>query len=307
MGAKGGIKRLMSKRKTEVVKANQKLLDRYIVHCKNKGLTHESIKAICNNDLRVFLKFIGDKKLSKISHHDIGDFLIYCSEERKNGVEAVSRKFSSLSQFFKVLVNQEVKGITRNPMDKLDKPKKRKKVRPYLTYEEYEKLIEHVDKNNDLRGAALISLVFSSGCRLSEVHQLNRDTLNFNTRRFKVLGKGEKERICFFSEDAKNRIIKYLNIREDNLKALFISRENRRWSKKSIQDYVKKLGIEAGIPKNVHPHLFRHGRAMYLLKQGVALEVIQRLLGHESIATTQIYAHMETDAVQKVIDAVEAA
>ncbi|MFT9498042.1 tyrosine-type recombinase/integrase [Anaerosolibacter sp.] len=297
----------MGKKKNDATKENQKLLDRYIVHCKNKGLTQESIRAICQNDLRVFLEFIGDKKLSKVTHHDIEDFLIYCSEVRKNGVEAISRKFSSISQFFKVLVNQEAKGITRNPLDKLDKPKKRKKVRPYLTYEEYEKLIEYVDEENDLRGAALISLMFSSGCRLSEIHQLNIDSLNFSTRRFKVLGKGEKERICFFSEDAKNRIQKYLDSREDVLKALFVSRENRRWSKKSIQDYVKKLGIESGIQKNVHPHLFRHGRAMYLLKQGVALEVIQRLLGHESIATTQIYAHMETDAVQKVIDAVEAA
>lgn len=284
---------------------NAKILDRYRQHCKNKGLTHESIKAACSVDIPMFLRFIGNKRLQDVTHLDIEDFMAYCADVRKNKPQSIARKYTSINSFFKAIIKQELAPVIKNPCDKVDKPKSRKKVRPYLTIDEYKKILEYVDSIGDLRGGAVISFYFSSACRLTEGWQQNRDSLNFQTRRFKVLGKGEKERTCVFSEDAMERVLRYLDSRTDDCEALFISREGTRWSKRALQKYVKDIGLKAGITKNVHPHLFRHTRAMALLKAGVQLQEIQKLLGHESIATTQVYAHCDMDDVQGTVDKID--
>lgn len=287
---------------------NKKILKRYRMYCKSSvGFTEESLKAICDNDLRLFIEFIRDKPLDQVAHEDILDFLMWCEEKRNNGDEAISRKFTSLNTFFKRLITQEVIDI-KNPLRKLEKPKVRDKQRDHITYSEYQQMLEYLDNSksqNRVRNAALIAFFFSSGCRLTEVYQQNRNNLDFETRRFKVLGKGAKERVCIFSKEAATRIRKYLMTRSDDLDALFISRQKNRLSKKAIQDAVKSIGKRAGIKKNIHPHIFRHGRAMYLLQQGANLETIQRLLGHASVSTTQIYAHMNMDDVQDKIAAID--
>lgn len=283
---------------------NQQILRRYKMHCKSKGLTEESLKAICGNDLRLFVNYIGIKSLSDVTHLDVQDFLLYCDEERGNGDEALARKFNSINVFFKTLIKQEILEV-KNPIDKLEKPKVRKKQRGYLTEIEYKQILRYLDNANNLRDAALISFFYSSGCRLSEVHQQNRSNLDFESRRFKVIGKGQKERVCIFSRDAVNRIRKYLDIRTDDNEALFMSKQGNKLAKKSIQDAVKKAGKRAKLNKNVHPHLFRHTRAMHLLQKGANLETIQRLLGHENISTTQIYAHMNMDMVQNEISVLD--
>lgn len=278
---------------------NWKMLKRYETLCRNKGLTENSIKGICRSDIPLFIGFIGDKPLQEVNHIDVENFFAYCSNERKNKAETLDRKYTSLNSFFKTMIRKEYLDM-RNPMDRIDPIKKRKKVRKHLTKEEIDMLREYV--KGDLRGAALIELYYSSGCRLSEVWQLNKYTLDYERRQFKVLGKGEKERVCIFSQDAKEKIMKYLESRQDDKDELFLSREHSRWSKKSIQDYVKKAGRAAGITKNVHPHIFRHSRAMHLLEDGVPLETIQVVLGHESITTTQVYAHTTVQRVQSMID-----
>lgn len=281
--------------------ANIKILSRYKLICNNKGLTEESIKAICKTDIPLFLKYIGDKHLEEVTNIDIEDFIDYCTTVRKNGSYALNRKFSSLNKFFETMIKKDYLYM-KNPLEKIDKIKIRKKVRGHLTEEEINILVNYIEEKKDYRGAALIALFYSSGCRLTELFQQNRNSLNLEKRQFKVLGKGQKERICIFSEDAKEKILRYLKTREDDLIPLFISREKNRWSKKSIQDYVKNISRKAGLKKNVHPHIFRHSIAMHLLQKGYPLESIQLLLGHENISTTQVYAHGNIQDIQSKID-----
>ncbi|MCT4620164.1 MAG: tyrosine-type recombinase/integrase [Marinisporobacter sp.] len=125
----------------------------------------------------------------------------------------------------------------KNPCDKVEKPKKRKKQRGYLSEEEYDQILEYLDSIGEIRNAALISFMYSSGCRLTEVYQQNRSDLNFEARRFKVLGKGAKERTCIFNSDAVERIKAYLDTRTDDKDALFLSRQGNRLSKKSYSGY----------------------------------------------------------------------
>lgn len=288
---------------SDVMNDNFKVLARYRQHCRNKGLTSESVKALCNVDIPLFLKWLGNKRVEDVTHFDIEDYLTYCADDRGNQQQTIARKYTSVNGFFKAIVKLElIEGMLKNPVDKVDKPKVRRKQRGHLTLEEYQQLLNYIDSIGDLRGGALVSFYFSSACRLTEGWQQNRDSLDYETRRFKVLGKGDKERTCVFSEDAKQRILKYLASRTDSHEALFYSRQKGRLTKRSIERYVAKAGIEAGLTKHVHPHLFRHTRAMALLRQDVPLDKIQKLLGHESIATTQIYAHTNIDDVQSVVD-----
>lgn len=270
--------------------------------CKNKGLTEETIKAF-ECDLKLFFRYIGDKSIDEISHHDIEEFLFYCQEERDNSIQAINRKFTSLNSFYKTLIKKEyINANVVNPMDRLDKPKIRKKVREYLTEEEVKIIMDYLEEIKDFRGAALVALLFSSGIRLSEVFQLKRDTLDFEKKQFVVLGKGMKQRQCIFFEDAKQKILRYLDSRDDDLEPLFLSRENNFWSKRQIQVFVKRIGEICKIDKNVHPHIFRHSCAMMLLRQNISLERISKVLGHENLTTTQIYAHSNLDDIQLDIE-----
>lgn len=282
-------------------KNNQKLLDRYLMICKNKGLTLKTIEAK-KGDLELFLKFIGDVKVEDVSHILCDDFLIHCQSERNNGSWALSRKHSSICAFYDTLIKKEYISIN-NPMFKVDKIKIRKKMKDYLTTEEVDRLFKYLEEKQDLRGLALISLLYSSACRISEVYQLDITSLDMINRKFRVIGKGEKERICFFSEYAKKNIENYLKSRTDNLKPLFISREKNRLSKKAIQVYVKNIVKEIGIDKNITPHSFRHSVLTNLRLSGAKLEDLQLLAGHASIQTTQsVYCHVGLDDVRDKFD-----
>lgn len=288
--------------KINATESNQKILERYTEICRNKGLTDKSIKAICGTDIPLFLGFINDKRLADITHNDIENFMTYCSSKRHNQPQTVARKYTSLHSFYSTIIKQDLINTAKNPVDKVEKPKVRQKVREYLTIEEYRQLLAYVDEHKDLRGSALLSFLYSSACRVSECWQQNKANLNLDKRQFKVLGKGDKERICVLSKDSVERIKKYLDSRTDDNEALFVSCLDTRWGTRSIQRYVKKLGKVVGITKNVHPHIFRHTRAMFCLKNKMPLEQIQKLLGHSNIATTQIYAHTDIEDVQNVVD-----
>jgi integrase/recombinase XerD len=288
----------------QIHKKNLELLNKYKMLMMQKGCTARSIESYCKYIIPMFLRFIGNKKLNKVTHHDIEDFIHYCAVEKQNGDAALDGKFIALNSFFKALIKKDYLDM-KNPMDKIDPIKVRKKVREYLTDEEVEKIQSYADKTGNLRGSALIALLYSSAIRLTECYMLNRDSINFERRQFKVKGKGDKERICMISVDAAKRLQAYLKSRTDTNKALFYSRNHNRWSKKQIQMYLASAGVAAGIEKHVHPHIFRHARAMSLLNKGVPLEQIQQVLGHESVSTTQIYAHQSLNDIQSKIDTLD--
>lgn len=287
---------------TEVSKENQKFLDKYLSICEtSKGLTKKTIKGF-SYDIRLFLRFIGNKPLSEVAHHDCEDFMVYCHKERKNGSQALNRKFTALNGFFKELIRKDYIDM-KNPMDKLDKPKIRKKVKDYLTENELKLIFDFLEGQNDLRGLAFFHLAYSSACRIGELYQLDIISLDMNERKFKVRGKGEKERICFMSEIAKEHIQRYLDSRNDNLPALFVSRENNRWSIRSMQNFVVNVAKKVGIKKHITPHSIRHSILTHMRLKGYPLEDLQLLAGHENIGTTQqIYVHVGLDNVRDKLD-----
>ena len=174
----------------------------------------------------------------------------------------------------------------------------------FLSNEELERLLEQPDTNdiNGLRDRAILELLYSSGLRVSELVGLDRDHINLKRREFTVRGKGQKDRPVFISEKAATWLQLYLDKRQDNLPALFISYSGRsvantsgnyrRLTVRSIQRLVERYAVLAGITKHVSPHTLRHSFATDLLMNGADLRSVQAMLGHSNIATTQIYTHV---------------
>ena len=160
-----------------------------------------------------------------------------------------------------------------------------------------------LDSEQGLRDRAIIELLFSSGLRVSELVNLNRDHINLKRRAFMVRGKGQKDRPVFVSQHAAEHVENYLQARQDSLPALFLSYSRRstkptmsgdyrRLSARSIQRMISHYARLAGITKHVSPHTMRHSFATDLLMNGADLRSVQSLLGHSSISTTQVYTHV---------------
>lgn len=282
--------------------SNHDIQERYYLISQNRNLTVRTIESQ-KIDLRLFTNYI-KKPYEEVTHNDVEDFLFHCQLERGNCSATVNRKYATLSSFFKLLIKKDYLDM-RNPMDKLEKIKVRKRLPKHLDKSEWDQFKMHLVDYESLRNLCIILLFYSSGCRLSELWQQNRDSLDFAKRQFIVRGKGEKERVCIFSKEAAEYLQAYIDSREDVAEALFISRQGNRLARKSIQDAVKVCGKRAGLRKNIHPHIFRHTRATHLLQAGLSLEKIQKLLGHENIATTQVYAHSSINDAQGMIDVID--
>lgn len=208
----------------------------------------------------------------------------------------------ALRGFLKYLAKRKIKSLEPSI---IDLPKTTRRQVSFLSYDEIERLLNVIPDQNpiDLRDRAIIELLFSSGLRVSELVNLNRDSINLNRREFMVRGKGNKDRPIFISHSAANHLQNYLNTRTDSLAPLFISYNKskstantsgnfRRLTPRSIERLVQKHARAAGIIKTVTPHTLRHSFATDLLFNGADLRSVQSLLGHSDISTTQIYTHV---------------
>lgn len=181
-----------------------------------------------------------------------------------------------------------------------------------LTREEVDRLFDAVDVNalHGLRDIALLQMLYSTGLRVSEIASLDKRQVDLERLEFMVRGKGKKNRLCFLSQEAANRLAEYLDKRVDEYPALFINGlkshpedpEKHRLSTVSIQNIVKKYATKANIVKNVTPHVLRHSYATEMLRNGADLRFIQEMLGHNSITTTQIYTHITDSRKREYYD-----
>lgn len=206
-------------------------------------------------------------------------------------MSSLSSKLSVLKSFFGWLTNEEL--LLRDPTAKLKPPKQEKRIPQALTIEELEMLREGADSN---RQRAFIEVLYATGCRLSEIHDLNIKDIDQQAMSARVIGKGNKERVVYFSFRAMYHLKKYINSRTDDDQALFVTirKPYRRLSKRAIQREIEKVARQSKV-KNVSPHTLRHTFATLTLNNGAELAAVQALLGHESPETTMIYAQLTED------------
>lgn len=251
---------------------------------KLEGLSHVTLESY-KLELKIFAKHIR-KHTKDISSADIRVFLGMFEHLK---ISSISKKLSVLKSFFGWLASEEI--IQRDPTAKLKSPKNEKRIPKALTVEELEMLRESCQS---YRQRAFIEILYATGCRLSEVHQLNRDQINMQSMSTNVIGKGNKEREVYLSFKALYHLKKYLNSREDECPALMITERKpyRRLSKRGIQREIKKIAEYAGLEKKVSPHVLRHTFATLTLNNGAELAAVQELLGHSSADTTLRYARI---------------
>ena len=218
----------------------------------------------------------------------------------------------ALRGFLKYLAKRGIKSLDPSLVDL---PRAAKKQVTFLHFDEVSRLLSEIptDTETGLRDRAIIELLFSGGLRVSELCNLNRDSINLARREFMVRGKGKKDRPIFIDQTTAEHIEEYLNARTDTLPALFLNNSSnqnipdtsgdfRRLSPRSIERIIGKYTRQAGITKHVTPHTLRHSFATDLLMNGADIRSVQSLLGHANIATTQIYTHITDPHLKEVHD-----
>ncbi|HCL4549727.1 integrase [Clostridium botulinum] len=263
----------------------------YLATKKLDGLSKKTLKNYEYN-LLIFASHLR-KPLATINTMDLRMFLaVRCKDMKQSSVNG---QISILKSFFSWLHEEEY--IPKNPAKKLKQTKEPKRLRHAMTEEEVE-LLRQASKTD--REKALVEFLISTGCRLSEVVGVNKDDINWYEMSLNVIGKGDKERKVYFNTKAKILLKKYLLTREDDNLALFVTskRPHARLGGRSIQREIKKIAKRAGINKSIYSHLFRHSFATNKLNAGMPMPVIQHLMGHESPATTQIYAQLSEENVK---------
>ena len=278
-----------------------------------------SLKTIENYRLYLerFIEFSGDITVDKITSEQVRRFRLWLNRHINDSNQSLSLITQSyhliaLRGFLTYLSRRDIQSLSA---DKIILPKTARKQVTFLHYDEISSLLSQIDLDTEvgLRDRALIELLFSSGLRVSELVNLNRDHINLNRKEFMVRGKGQKDRPVFVSKGAAERVSDYLASRHDSLVPLFISYSRftgqtdtsgdyRRLQSRSIQRMVSHYAKMAGITKHVSPHTLRHSFATDLLMNGADLRSVQAMLGHSNISTTQVYTHVTDQHLKDVFE-----
>ncbi|MBN2801627.1 MAG: tyrosine recombinase XerC [Deltaproteobacteria bacterium] len=227
-----------------------------------------------------------------------------------NSAATVSKKLSALRSFFDFLKRKGI--IESSPVALIKTPRVKKKLPVFVSEEEALKIAENSwpKTAKGARDRAIIEMLYGSGLRVSELYSLNTDSINMENLTLLITGKGNKQRLVPVGSKAVEAVKDYLKLRntlplhkklpKDD--ALFINRNGSRLSVRTIERIVSSRGLETGTRENIYPHALRHSFATHLLNDGADLRVIQELLGHSSLSTTQKYTHVSVEALTKVYD-----
>jgi site-specific recombinase XerD len=267
--------------------------------------------------LERFMEFTGDITVDKITTEVVRKYRLWLNRyENESGqnLALITQNYHliALRGFLIYLSRRDIPSLNA---DKIVLPKTVRQQVTFLHFDEVTRLIEQINTSDEqgLRDRAIIELLFSSGLRVSELVNLNRDHINLKRREFMVRGKGQKDRPVFVSTGAAEHVGNYLEARQDSLIPLFLSYSRnhgqastsgdyRRLSARSIQRMISQYARLAGITKHVSPHTMRHSFATDLLMNGADLRSVQAMLGHSNISTTQIYTHVTDQHLKDVFE-----
>lgn len=269
---------------------------------------NRSQKTISNYHLYLMrlVEFADDVDINKIDNELVRKWRLWLNryeDEQGKEISKTTQNYHliALRSFLRYLAKRDITSLSA---DKIELAKVRRKQVTFLSPNELKRLFEQPDTNTltGLRDRAILELLFSSGLRISELVNLNKDHINLKRKEFMVRGKGQKDRPVFIDDLAAHWVSEYLSKRTDNIQPLFIrysgsqdmtnDGEYMRLTARSIQRFISNYARKAGITKQVSPHTLRHSFATDLLMNGADIRSVQSMLGHSNIATTQIYTHI---------------
>jgi len=295
----------------------QEALNRYVDYLKaERGLspytvrnyTTDLVGNYARGSEKGFFQFLRMKHVGSLNEVDKQVLRDYMSWLMGQGVvkSSIARKLSAVRSFYRYLVREGKASV--NPLEKATSPKLDRRLPSFLTVEETVRLLEAPDRSTPqgLRDRALLELLYASGMRVSELENLNIEQLNMETNEIRVWGKGSKERVVLIGEPAARALNDYLEHGRPALRgrqrtnAVFLNQYGGRLPARRIQKILEEYSQKAGIGKRVHPHVLRHTFATHLLDGGADLRVVQELLGHAQLATTQVYTHVSQSQARKI-------
>ena len=260
------------------------------------------------NDLKNYIQFLSDNKnlknINKIKFEDIRGYIVFITKEGYKP-SSVNRSISAIKKFHVFLLDNEI--TSDNPSELLESQKNRRNFPDTLSIDEIESIFNVIDINIliGLRDLSILTLLYSTGMRVSELINLELSNVFLKEEYVKIMGKGKKERIVPLGLKAKNALLSYLNKNQDigkinNQGYIFLSYRSKQLTRMSIFNIIKKYCLLADIKKTVSPHTFRHSFATHMLEGGADLRIVQELLGHQNISTTEIYTHLDRTYLKEV-------
>ena len=283
--------------------SNLALLDAFALHLATRA---PHTRSAYLRDAGKLCALCGEKSVRVLARSELARFLATLHGGGLSG-RSLARMLSAWRTFFRFVIERDP-TLREDPTGGLKAPKSSKRLPSALTPDEAVRLVSiEGDGELDLRDRALFELAYSSGLRLSELASLDVDRIDLTTGEVRVFGKGAKERIVPVGGPARSAIEAWLAIRvslaSPNEAALFIGAHGRRLSPRSIERRFARWAIKQGLARHVHPHMLRHSFASHVLQSSGDLRAVQEMLGHASIASTQVYTHLDFQALAKVYDA----
>ena len=290
------------------------VLDRFLHHIQISRTGSADTQDAYRRDVERFLGYLEDEKIKSFEKVDKAVISDYVMRLRSGdfGKQPLSnasyaRNLSSLRSFFRYLNKYE--GVENNPVRQFKGSVPRRKLPDFLTFDQMETLLKSFDlsKPADIRDRCIIEVMYACGLRVSECASLQVSKIHLSERYLSVIGKESKERMVPFYGRCAKLIELYLKearpqFRQEATDILFLNQKGKPLSTRSIQDICAKRGELAGLSVHVHPHMIRHSFATHLLDNGADLRVVQELLGHENLSTTQIYTHVTSDRLRAAVD-----
>lgn len=281
----------------------------------NRGLSPHTLRAY-QSDITHFQEwlpgFIREKQLDgrpDIPLHDLPSAYINHLGGRQLSKTSMARKGSAIKSFFKFLMKERFFKEHALPLI-FPRPKLPRRLPEFLSMEEVKSILAAVAKAPNsplkLRNRAIVELLFSSGIRVGELAALDWGHIQWEQAEFRILGKGDRERVAFASNRAMEALLAYADVWEELSESpsaysspFFLNKDGTRLNVRSVRRLLLELGEVAKLDKPIHPHVFRHSFATHLLNHGVDLRIVQELLGHVSIRSTQIYTHISTERLKR--------
>ncbi len=290
----------------------EQLLEGFIRHLElERQLSRYTVRNY-RTDLEGFLAFLRGEGVTSLGEVERPALRRYSARllEQKYFKASIARKLSALRSFYRFLAREDL--VDSDPAALITAPKQEERLPSYLTQDEVKGLLAAPDPSSPrgTRDRAILEILYASGLRVSEIVHLQMEDINLPDKEMKVWGKGSKERMVLMGEPAAAALDAYLRRGRPELlglgrgrsrsRELFLNRDGRKLSERRIQLLVAGYAAKAGIAKRVHPHMLRHTFATHLLDGGADLRVVQELLGHTSVASTQVYTHVSQSQARKV-------
>lgn len=250
-------------------------------------------------EFKEYLVMNNINSFKKVDYSLVRKYLVFLYEKKYKNT-TICRHISSLRSFYKYLLGNKL--INENPMELISLPKKEQRLPNFLYYNDLEKLLETPDQSTSigLRDKLIFEILYSTGVRVSELVNIKVKDIDFENKSIRIFGKGKKERIVLFGDQALKLISVYLDQRGFTNEYLILNNRGNKITTRGVDLIIHKNSLKSGIKNKITPHTMRHTFATHMLNDGANLLTVQELLGHENLKTTQVYTHVSNERLRNV-------